>query len=240
MKVGLNLYDVLTRITPGAVLVFPLTFTKDNIFVDFAGTTLTSSAVVGFIVLSLIVGEAIDLTREKFLTVPLTFRRFLYHETGREGFLSGIDQFRINRGWSIPKRRSVYSATDRELYYEITDRFGLGDDYEHVDDLYLLLLNDVEEGMSGRTDKLLRNYVFVVNMTLALLGYSVIAGIRGVVGGKIEALISALLLSIGLMAVAFLFLAFHLYGSVEVAFVDSLISDFFAVQTHRESSNDDS
>ena len=237
MKFGLSLYDVMTRVTPGAVLIAPLTFTPNQALVDLTGTTLVSSSLVVFIVLSLISGEAIDLARENFIPVPMAFRRFLYHETGREGLLSRTDRWRLKVGLNIPKRRSIYTSTNRELYYEITSKFELNEDYEYVRDLYLLLLNDLDNEISKRTYKLKTNYTFAMNMMLAILGFSIIATIRALTGSGVEVLLAVFLLVVALIASMALFMGFYLYGRVEVAFVDSLISEFYVLETKAESSH---
>lgn len=234
MRIGLSLNDILTRITPGAVFISSFLITPDFTLFELSSTSVMNTSLVLFVVFSFIFGEAIDLTRENFKPIPATFRRFLYHETGREEFLGITDKWRLKLGLNVPERRSIYASSNREVYYEIISKFGLENDYDYVRDLYTLLINDLDSGLSARTKRLQTNYIFADNLSIALVGFTFIVTLRGLSGGPTETLLALILTLFSLLSIMSLILAFDFYGRVEYRYVDSLVSEFFVKPNQRE------
>jgi prenyltransferase beta subunit len=182
----------------------------------------------------------VDLIRVNFLPVPPTFQRFLFHETGREEFLGSLDRWLLELGLKIPERKSIYTSTERELYYELTSRFGLENNYENIiRDLCTLMINDLDDKMSSRTARYQRTFIFSENMTLAIGGFVTIFGLRGIFGGSSEQALALLMTLFAVLLLFLLYLAFHLYGRVEYRYVDSLVSEFY-VENNTEDRHRDS
>lgn len=231
MRVGFDLNSILTRVIPGAVVLLPVYWTSDISLLSLTNLSLTNSSVLIFVLVALIIGEGIDLARENYKPVPDTFRRILYHETGQAKFLGLTDRMRLRIGLNIPKRQSVYTETERELYYEIVLKFNLRNDYSHVRDLYQLLLSDLNDEATARTTRIQTNYIFSENISIAIAMFSLISCIGIFVSNGPEAVELVVPLLVAFLLALLFILIFDMHGRVEQTYVDKLITEYFAYRT---------
>lgn len=221
---GFSIYDILTRIIPGFVLflsLFPISATKTGSLPEQAGFEILLIVVISFIF-----GEGLNLIRENFHPVPATFRRILYHETGNEDFLGILDKFRLKINLDIPKRKSIYYATEREFYYELLDLFDLPRDYDNIRDLFTLLISHVDTELSSRTQRFQTTYIFLDNMGLAIVFLVLIISFR-TLSNDLSIALAFVLSFVAVVILLFLYVLFDLYGRLEYHYVDSLIIEFF-------------
>jgi hypothetical protein len=164
---GYHLYDLLTRIVPGAVIVVVFVYLSDwplKYLQNMSPVTLATVTIV-----SLIIGEAIDLLRVRLYPVPKSFRRMIYAETANTAVLSWSDRMRIRIPYlSIPIETRVMEFED-DIIRRCQATFSA--DFSDLDEylMYRLIVSKTEPKFTRRLTRYRTTYTFFVNSMIALV-----------------------------------------------------------------------
>lgn len=240
---GFNLYEVLTRIVPGAAIFLPVLLLLSEA-TSASLTNFSNIQLLGIGLTMFIIGEVIDLIRENISPVPTVFRRVLYSETENENYLGWVDKKLVRAEKRFERVslevRSVYALTDREFTSELRDQIGLDEDFKNVNDLYSLLLLDLEPSLSDQTRRRRTIYIFAENTYWGLLIGIFLVSFYGFLSSDLNSFLALLLAFLLVITAVFLAILFDLYGRIEEVYVDSLITEFFYKQSQMENNMKDS
>lgn len=191
---GFKVYDILTRIIPGTVLVtsIPETFEHHpNSEFKYNLTDYLFSTPELFVMLGagLVVGELIQASRTKFHPVPYPIRRLLYHQSKNRNFLSTHDRWKL-KIWDylstgrtgiitvpisertpfslfgIPSEVETNAAVG--FWTDFKRNFGLSDDFDRAADVYGLLVSYMEPRMSSDLERYRGVVDLASNLTISI------------------------------------------------------------------------
>lgn len=179
---GFNLYDLFTRVGPGAVAIFPMILYL-YIIEEIPQIISSEMSVVMLTIGAFIVGEFIDLIRSTMFPVPLSFRRLLYNEINRDDILSRFDVWVLmtydKLKYKFPDRlekyitgfeighKSIYTPTDQEFHEMIKSQFEIDIDSHSIYDVYSVLLSYMEPKLSRRARRYQMLRVFSQNIFIS-------------------------------------------------------------------------
>jgi len=103
--VGITINSLLTRAVPGSIFLFIVAINfsmillfnniSSDLIIDYQSYVLNINTVIFFLVISIIIGEVIDYTRENFEPVPKEFRLVVYRESQNEAVLSMLQRRKV-------------------------------------------------------------------------------------------------------------------------------------------------
>ena len=163
---GFNLYDLLTRVTPGLFILAIMAVTMMEW--DFL-VSATDSSFFGIIAIfaGFLTGEIIDSVRMSLFAAPKPFRRLLYEErkTGDRG-TDLRDRVRNHRFLVRQPVRRFLSVQD-EFWPMFKRQFEVDDDLKDSNEIYLRLAADLDPELTALTRRYQTTTMFVQNMRLA-------------------------------------------------------------------------
>lgn len=226
---GFGLYDLLTRVVPGAVSIAPalLPIIVNPVIISKVSVGITSGVIfVVFSVIAFIFGEGIDILRVESHPVPRSFRQALYEERGNEQMLGIIDRMKQKIPFLSISYSMVYTDTKKEFWPTFKYQYDIDDEFENVEDIYRIFLSYIEPKLSNRTRRYQTMMIFVENMTISLV-FGLLLSVIGWVLLSVSTFWLVLLLLFYIPPLVFIPLFF---SSVESTFVRSLFIEYFADQ----------
>lgn len=232
---GYSVFDFLTRIIPGLVVVTPLAVSYVTLGprVDVG----YQPVLIGLAVVGLVIGEVIDLVRSSLFRVPLPFKQVLYRHTDNREILSRFDRCDLWLQAKMPEalkpnfiteevgRGTLFDGSSEDFQEEYESHFGLKFEETHPGLLYLSLLSHMDSRMSSDTRRYYTLRIFAQNLMFAAL-FTIFTSLAVIVANLENAgLILVATLSIFLLA-GFFYLGM-IISSVAYPFVDRLIIDYY-------------
>lgn len=248
--VGFSVYDSLTRVFPGALVLFFLFILFDAsspITYNIPNASLANIVLLGF--LSFIVGEGVHLVRETVQPIPPRFRRVVYAETGNLSHLGPLQRrvqenrdhflvrtlhidviigYPINTIYTKHPERTLYRDIQRRFEFSRKQRYDLKLEEVSVQDLYTLVLNTLNEDLSEQTRRYRSTYIFVTNLRWAAFGISFfyLLGARSTDIADPLGIVLILIILLG----PIIFIIQTMFGSagrIQEKYVEALVTDFF-------------
>ena len=228
-----NLSDFLTRVIPGGILVYSMSFVLVEQFISTE--TLSGSTAILFVVLSFLVGEFINVLRLSTFDIPNYFRRVLFAESENSDYLGWIDSnFRDVDSDSV-RGYSLFEHSNTNLIPTLRMRFELDDEFDGAHNLYTLLKSDISARMTKETKRLKNLYIFYQNIKIAVLvsiGWNLLVIGSSIAGftqqSEIQTALSLLSLLLGFTIFYLIIMMFGLVAPTDRVYVESLLSDYFA------------
>ncbi|WP_152420075.1 hypothetical protein [Halorubrum distributum] len=195
--VGFELDDILTRVIPGAVLVFSVSIAiyELNLLVDIIEYSPYSTKFIAFgIILSFIFGELIELFRYQVFPTPKSFNRLVYRssknidhlylldqiliyfinifpqqEAESERTTSSIINFLFHIPWMDDYQYSIEREYENNIITELADSNPLPGDKYRPNHLYYFLLKRVEPSLGKNAKRRLVLSRFYINFKISLI-----------------------------------------------------------------------
>jgi len=229
--VGYNIYDLLTRVVPGAIGVGSLIVSTSSLDALYQVLGSTPQLIL-FGTTSLIIGEAINLFRAHIAPIPRSFHRVLYEEFENPALLGRRDRF-----WRRVKNDpdfSVYDpflTTNKEFWETFESQFDLSSD--NVDPIlsYNTLVSFMEPYFSGKLARYRATFLFVQNTILSCIASIgiIIFTLIAVNSSSLEQYLAFLILVLVLSHIVALF------QGIERAYVQMLLTEYHAQMADRSS-----
>lgn len=236
---SLSIYDLLTRLFPGALLIFSVYLLTDpNQLIPTSGLQVS---IVVF--LSFVAGEFVNIIRLSIYDVPNHFRRVLYKQTGNEEYLGFIDQNLLKLtelDWIPDKEENTFAAytifdhKEESIIELLKNRYSLPDDFNSDYGAYEIITSELSGKESRRTQRLRAVYVLTQNTQLVLI-FSVIISISILISENIgqsefsdgTILFAVIVLAISLISFVITYYSARTFTPVDRVYIDSLFADFF-------------
>lgn len=173
---GFSLADLLTRVLPGSVFIFPalisILILEPNLVTD------PSILLVVIAILSFLFGELIDQFRKALFRVPAPFAFYLYHETDDMEKLGPIYGILISLDNSLPKQfpkffdkrkeeNRLVNRLPMDFRKRIENDYSLNFDSNSSRDIYDCIVIDMESEFSDRTFRQRTIYIFSQNLQIS-------------------------------------------------------------------------
>lgn len=226
--IGFGIYDLLTRVTPGAVFLL-IFFGSIAVTTPVSAGQYTSIHLIAFAVLSLIIGEAINHIAGILFVPPTSFRRFL-HEQDVDVKLGRLDRWRRRLPKVSEGRSYVGTVAGDDFWALFTSHFRLDDDYSDAWDIYNLLLGYMQPKLSPRTRRQQTIFRFVNNTALAIFaGVFFILGraLQGFIFGDISDITIVWSVLITFLAIFVFYALTVLFGYQESQYVSNLLTEYY-------------
>ncbi|MGN8219090.1 hypothetical protein ACTG0T_12195 [Halococcus morrhuae DSM 1307] len=177
---GFGLYDLLTKVIPGAFLFIFATFNSGDVL-DISIAIDPTIILIIFSTISIIIGIAIQLSREQFRLIPRDIRYICYELSDNNDFLGKGDT--IRRYLPLVPNEGVRIITNNKYsFYSILNGYGLNNDPDNLRELYLMLLSDIESDLSSRAYRDKMTMEFCANMVFSSIGALIFATIGAMNG----------------------------------------------------------
>ena len=229
---GFSLYDLLTRVAPGAIIIISIGVSV--VPIPFEGISISPSYLIAAILIfSFIIGEYLNLVREVISPVPASFRRILYTETGNDMYLRGYDRLMMKlENWKYfpeynPEKYSIYVNSDQNLWESMTERLNVSRS-QSARDIFQIFSVYMETRMSRAARRKQRLYEFNENMLYAS-ELSIILFIYGFALPGVENPGIALILAVFYILILATLMV-PPFRIIEQMFVDILIAQFYTEQ----------
>lgn len=222
--VGYNIYDLLTRVVPGAIGVGSLIISTSSLDTLYQILQSTQQLILVGIT-SLIIGEAINLFRSQIAPVPRSFHLLLYEEFDDPVLLGRRDRF-----WRRVKTNpdfSVYNPflnTNKEFWETFQSQFDLNSEAVNPIFAYNTLVTFMEPYFSGKLARYRATFLFVQNTILSCIASIgiVVFTLVAVSNSGLEQLLAFLILVVVLSYIVALF------QGIERVYVQMLLTEYHA------------
>lgn len=229
---GFSIYDLLTRVAPGTILVIPIGLII--IPVSSVETVPSSGYLIAIaLILSFISGEYLNLVREALMPVPTSFRRVLYTETDEKDYLTLSDRLimGLERIPGVPEynpeQYSIYVNSEQTFWQSLKKELDISDG-QNARDVYAIFSMYMETRMGRVTRRKLTLYQFHQNMIWST-GASILILLSGfVIPDPANPNLS--LLALFLYLISLVILVQPIFRVVDQEFVDTLITQFYTVK----------
>lgn len=232
---GYSVFDFLTRIIPGLIVILPLfvglLLFGPSIILDVQISILLLS------VLGLIIGEFIDFLRSSLFRVPSPFKQVLYHHTRDEEVLSWLDKVDLWIQRKLPTslqskfltsqtgRETIFNLSNSSFKDEFEDQFNLSLDSTSPHTLYSTFLNHMDSRMASRTRRYYTLRIFSQNLMAATLGAGFVSLVVASLNLGDPKILAILFISIIILTIVFEVAL--IFSSVSYPLVDLLIIDYY-------------
>lgn len=240
---GYSIFDFLTRIIPGAIMLSPL------ILAAWAAPSIninTAAALLFIASVSLVMGELIETLRLSIFPMPIAFREILYYH-GRSDVLRWYEQKSLSILNKLPNRISerittygrttIFDETDKK-FPDVYEAHFSGLSFESTSPyyLYMTLLDYMEPRLSQSTRRQQIVRIFAANLFIAIVGGSLIAfpvilyfyfNLDQISSGNASIVIGAILF---MLFVPFLLELAYFFTNSSREFVENLLIEYYLDQ----------
>ena len=163
---GFNLYDLLTRVTPGLFVLTIMSLTM--VEWDFLVSATESSffAVIALFA-GFLTGEIIDSIRMQLFAAPKPFRRLLYNERETGERWADLRDRVFDHHFLFGHPAHQFLSTQDEFWPVFKRHFDVDDDLKDSNEIYLRLAADLDPELTALTRRYQTTTMFVQNMRVA-------------------------------------------------------------------------
>ncbi len=172
---SLSLRDTLTRVIPGVVVLSPLLISA-----NMTAPSVVPSGTPFYIIvalLSYLIGEIIDQFRAGLFRVPMTFRYFIYKQSGQIEKMPRRYRWIIDKQELLPERLHIYeeipteellpSHLDLDFREDMESELGVDFDENRPRDIYDLLLVYMDSHFTARIRRQQSLAIFSSNLRMS-------------------------------------------------------------------------
>jgi len=215
---GFNLYDLLTRVTPGLFLltVMITTYVDTEVLLNISYSNLFAGLALfaGFLT-----GEIIDSFRMQWFAAPKPFRRLLYEERKSSDWWTNINNRITDHHFLFTGILSTSLVNRDPVWPVFIQHLRVDENLKGSNKIYLLLTVEIDSQLTTMTRRYQTTTIFVQNMRVAIPVAVLWVLVSFLIGGDtIQGLRVAVLIFVG--PIGFLL---YLFNAVENTYVRLLL-----------------
>jgi hypothetical protein len=203
---GFNIYDLLTRVTPGLFVLTIVAITAFEWSFLVSSTDSSFFTVIALFV-GFLTGEIIDSFRMWMFAAPKPFRILLYNEQKNDELWTDLLDRVRNHHFAIIDPAYQSFSKEGEFWPMFQRNFNIEEDLKDGNEIYLRLAVDLDADLTALTRRYQTTTMFVQNMRLATLFaiFSTVFSFTIETGASYEARVVLLMLLITFYTYLFLF-----------------------------------
>jgi len=218
--VGFNLYDLLTRVTPGLFLLTVMTTTISGPMFLLEISDSSFFAVLA-VFAGFLTGEIIDSVRMTLFAAPKPFRCLIYEERKSGDRWTDI-RSRIDYLFLFKGTASTHFLTSNSIWPKLKRYLRVDDELQDSNEIYLRLVFDIDSELTVMTRRYQTTTQFIQNMRVAVpialffIAYSFFADTDVILGTRVLLVITLSVISLYL----------YFYNAVENIYIRLLLLQF--------------